>query len=272
MCSVVYTMIIFDAINWPEVSLSWYEYSFRYWLTVTLVGLLVTMARVSLGVHYPSDCMVGFILGVGIGLIGNSAGGLLTQTCGLCVEADCGEHSQSLIYHHAGWRSFTAVTLVSIILVKILSSPPLSVWPKIAHIYGVRADYNITTPHDVAFIMCFQNLFTLLTFYYAFLIFHLLLVAIGKTTTAVVAMSCIPRYDAVPEIPQLLCATDEAPRGRLRCDCAGRDGNHRNCKHLWCLLNETKRQFIMGSADLLHSYLHICLHIFVCMEDILMMT
>jgi len=107
-------------------------------------GALAAFARIYLGAHYPSDCLVGYLSGIvacaiGIGLLYGEE-----SACGSCYEFTCYSNpdNDALPITHSSLgdmdhRPFVILVLVFAFMVFVLMSPPLVFWGKLSHPAGV---------------------------------------------------------------------------------------------------------------------------------------
>ena len=119
------------------------------------VALCVSLARINLGAHYPSDCVAGFLLGcfcVGAGTLLYAG---IEDGCGSClVGANQSLPTAALgeTCYRAGTKALTMSnigyaylapgwvgTIVFTALVLMMMSPPLEFWTKSAHAFGTLA-------------------------------------------------------------------------------------------------------------------------------------
>jgi len=145
-CGVVYSYFICYAYvisSGPITSTDWH---FAWWMPILFIFtvLIASFARVNLGVHYPSDCVAGFLQGLVVCIIGTifwSVNTLGCKTCDPHVSDNCystgDEAVTSSNVHKYNWVSLL-VTLVIGLLITLLSIvKPVNLWDKCDRVYGM---------------------------------------------------------------------------------------------------------------------------------------
>ena len=98
--------------------------------------LAASLARVFLGVHYPSDCVWGALQGALISLIGTLLWNADLLGCESCHQNACyaelGGASELTISNlgDMSWFSFSIVAALSLVLAIVMVVPPISFWRK----------------------------------------------------------------------------------------------------------------------------------------------
>jgi membrane-associated phospholipid phosphatase len=93
-------------------------------------GILASYARILLGAHYPSDCLVGLLTG---GLIFTISSALFTGQSDFCGHSIPAAHNALQI----DWYSLILLFLSSIALVLAMMARPLLFWTKCSHVFGL---------------------------------------------------------------------------------------------------------------------------------------
>ena len=110
LCTVVFTYLVLASLNHSlhNTAAGIFSWNFHsiHWAAVLCIVLALSVsssyARVFLGMHYPSDCAAGFVLGVGV--IAASAGlyHMPLFDCPPCVNSDCYAGSSNSISFSSG--------------------------------------------------------------------------------------------------------------------------------------------------------------------------
>lgn len=144
-CSVVYSFCVCYAA-WSygfgnTLYLAW------LWMPALIVfsGLLSSWARVYLGVHYPSDCLVGALLGVAI----CGAGLLLLLAdvlgCTSCREGECyadltaPNRITPVNMSAVGWWPLILSAAAAVLATILFMMPPVQFWEKCERAFGLLA-------------------------------------------------------------------------------------------------------------------------------------
>jgi hypothetical protein len=146
-CSVVFTFAISYGIAYMTDTKI-----FHWWVLLGIIfaTLLSSFARVHLGVHYPSDCLGGFLQGALICLLGTALWDANVWGCTSChygqcyatdeqhaimgsYEAASGEH----LGEHLNFLVLFVGTAICIALFFVSVIRPLVFWEKCDRVYGV---------------------------------------------------------------------------------------------------------------------------------------
>jgi membrane-associated phospholipid phosphatase len=144
-CSVVLPGLLLESFSYPAGSSF---YSLERWGIILGTCLLISFSRASLGVHYPSDCLFGVILGSIVLIVG--------YTCSNILNTDCGTYNpeQTLDVWHSNWIALSLFTIGCLLVSVLFSIPPILFWPKSSQIYGVMHHSvfysNIMTSRNVS--------------------------------------------------------------------------------------------------------------------------
>jgi len=146
VCSVVYTYAITTSYNYyqtyvnntPFIAFS----STEIFMWILLAAFLSSFARIHLGAHFPSDCLVGFLTGLGICLVSY----LLFQLpnilgCPSCLNNECypltvNQEMTSQNFSPQNMPRAFGSQLLVIILFVLVNAPPIKFWDKSAPILG----------------------------------------------------------------------------------------------------------------------------------------
>eukprot|EP00743_Colponemidia_sp_Colp-15_P004996 GILK01005382.1.p1 GENE.GILK01005382.1~~GILK01005382.1.p1 ORF type:complete len:449 (-),score=40.32 GILK01005382.1:118-1281(-) len=144
VCAFVYTFAVVAAVL--------HVHTFSTILNITIMAasifvavLLTSYARVNFGVHFPSDCAAGVILGCVISLVGYGLHAAAVAACSSCLEATCYTDGQvasaltaeSFSLGAANWPALVTGTCVSFLLTILCMIPPLEFWSKCTHFFGL---------------------------------------------------------------------------------------------------------------------------------------
>ena len=135
-CAVVYGALLAAAIG-PSPSIA------LLLLVCGVAALLASLARVIVGAHYPSDCLVGAAAGAAITAMGWGFAAAQTATCGACTTGTTGgcydRTASALSLTHVAVNPLVPVLglLLSSLLLFALSAPPLHFWTKCSYVLGV---------------------------------------------------------------------------------------------------------------------------------------
>ena len=137
-CAVVYGALLAVAISSSSSS--------PFPLILPICGLfaaLAAAARVIVGAHYPSDCVVGLVAGVVITSIGWGMYAGEVGVCGACTSAldggcyDRTSHPISASNIPLNWLVPALGVAVSSVVLALLACPPLYFWTKSSYVLGV---------------------------------------------------------------------------------------------------------------------------------------
>lgn len=138
VCAVVFSWLIAQGLD-LEGFLPWQPSPVRLWAGIVFVASLAAFARVNVGAHYPSDTLLGFVLGCVIIKVGVRFE-QFWQWVGCAVDAAYPISSEFLmdsrdgVMRQASWRSLGFVTLISSIMT-LLSIQGF--WVKCSYVYGL---------------------------------------------------------------------------------------------------------------------------------------
>jgi len=132
-CSVVLSFAVCYAYCYfTELQIIW------WWMPelFIIMAFLTSFARIFLGVHYPSDCILGAIQGVLICLLGSLLWGAALLGCSSCHDNECysdfGSDEQLTAYNLKDMSliPFFIVILVSFIATVLAVIKPINFWRK----------------------------------------------------------------------------------------------------------------------------------------------
>lgn len=145
-CAIVYGVLISAALSSTNESDS------INWLITIIISLvfatLASMARVIVGAHYPSDCVVGFISGTICSAIGTGLYALQTSVCAPCIVsahitqtrscyADSDAETLSAANPGVAWMSILVGLLVASVWLFTMVTPPLKFWTKASFVVAI---------------------------------------------------------------------------------------------------------------------------------------
>lgn len=139
-CAVVYAFAVCYLLQ--EYWLGW---GFAWWMPLLFVGsaLLASLARVSLGVHYPSDCLLGVVQGGVIVALSLGAFHVDAIGCESCATGKCYSTAGATALRWATlWGRLNylmlglALGITALIAVAAIVRP-LEFWVKADRIYGM---------------------------------------------------------------------------------------------------------------------------------------
>eukprot|EP01028_Stygiella_incarcerata_P011335 TRINITY_DN6359_c0_g1_i1.p1 TRINITY_DN6359_c0_g1~~TRINITY_DN6359_c0_g1_i1.p1 ORF type:complete len:391 (+),score=78.08 TRINITY_DN6359_c0_g1_i1:153-1325(+) len=142
-CSVVYTYAAMLVVEYSkDESNELWRY---YWYTAVafLVAVLgTTYARVHVGAHFPSDCLMGMIQGFVTSIAGTLLFHLDLYKCAPCHDNACytsvhETHIRWSTLKKLDWTVFMIITLVGIAFAIASAAPPLYFWVKSHLVFGV---------------------------------------------------------------------------------------------------------------------------------------
>ncbi|KAL0234752.1 hypothetical protein PCE1_001788 [Barthelona sp. PCE] len=141
LCSVIYLYFIVYFLQYQSHDA---DVIIKWWIPIIVVAVIFLSgwARVQLGVHYPSDCLVGGLLGivcVGIAYLLHEQEVFLCLDCtdGSCYSPDPAHTITWKAIGRANWGIFTGITVLGLILVFFFSLRPLKLWFKSHCIIGM---------------------------------------------------------------------------------------------------------------------------------------
>eukprot|EP01122_Echinamoeba_exundans_P015224 TRINITY_DN712_c0_g1_i5.p1 TRINITY_DN712_c0_g1~~TRINITY_DN712_c0_g1_i5.p1 ORF type:complete len:333 (+),score=40.04 TRINITY_DN712_c0_g1_i5:625-1623(+) len=141
-CATVYAYILANIIGYASDG----SFSLRWWHFVLIAALFIAIsfARVNLGVHYPTDCIGGILLGVVVILTGLGIRAADVATCGDCIGGGCYSspgNPDSEIFasslNKINFLRFGIVIGLSVIVGVAFIVPPIQFWTKFIRVYGV---------------------------------------------------------------------------------------------------------------------------------------
>jgi len=145
-CSVVYCYVV--AWIYKDY-LSLYNYYWDWWMIVLLIlfPLLLSFARINLGVHYPSDCVAGIILG----LLACAIGRILIFADGhgcscvnddfssniMCYSNNSNIHTITPQNFELNWTVVACVIVGQILFALFCILKPMEFWVKFGAVFGL---------------------------------------------------------------------------------------------------------------------------------------
>jgi len=137
-CSVVYTYALCFAYNHllnPKHLISW-------WMPLVLVIAITasSVARILLGVHYPSDCVSGVLQGLFITGIGAATWKLDVIGCSSCAHYGCYTTDSNMLSWTnlaLNWWMFSIALAVMTVVAVLSIVRPLQFWVKCDRVYGI---------------------------------------------------------------------------------------------------------------------------------------
>jgi len=141
-CATVYAfMIIYAYIFYIEKT----TFFITWWMpfVILLAVFMSSFARINMGVHYPSDCLAGFIQGIIVCIIGTMLWHADSVGCDSCIGGKCYaiEGSGSEIDKSNLQRiNFTVVgvgLLISLLITIVSVVKPVDFWGKCDRVYGM---------------------------------------------------------------------------------------------------------------------------------------
>jgi len=116
---------------------------FKWWMPVFFMGsvLISTFARINLGVHYPSDCIAGFVQGLVVCAIGTGFWKVDVLGCTSCREKECYSNPDNQIdLRNLGRMNFMmliAVFILCFVVPFVSVVKPIDFWAKCDRVYGI---------------------------------------------------------------------------------------------------------------------------------------
>eukprot|EP01112_Ceratiomyxa_fruticulosa_P000969 TRINITY_DN1091_c0_g1_i1.p1 TRINITY_DN1091_c0_g1~~TRINITY_DN1091_c0_g1_i1.p1 ORF type:complete len:411 (+),score=38.69 TRINITY_DN1091_c0_g1_i1:211-1443(+) len=139
-CAVVYSY----AFVWGMAYNSGTKLSVHWWMPVIclITVFLASFARVNLGVHYPTDCIAGFLQGIIVCLIGTGIWKTDIIGCSSCREGLCYatelEHTISFKQlYNVNWGVFVGTIIITVVVTMISQVKPIEYWSKCIRVYGM---------------------------------------------------------------------------------------------------------------------------------------
>ncbi|GAM19832.1 hypothetical protein SAMD00019534_030070 [Acytostelium subglobosum LB1] len=138
-CSVVYAYAIVWAVLYYQPG-----QVFRWWMPLLFIGMILatSFARINLGVHYPSDCLLGVLQGTIVCLVGTGLRSLDILGCWSCWDNGCYSTSPAttLEFSTLGRLNFIMLSCLIIlcVLIPIVTvMKPVDFWSKCDRVYGM---------------------------------------------------------------------------------------------------------------------------------------
>lgn len=137
-CAVVYVFAVCWTVtyNTDRLALAW-------WMPVAYIAavLLSSLARISLGVHYPSDCVAGMLQGVLICTLATALWKADLLGCPSCHRDACYAASAATsitwgTLSRVNWLLFGVLCLGAALLALLSLMPPVLFWVKCDRVYG----------------------------------------------------------------------------------------------------------------------------------------
>ena len=148
LCAVVYTYLVYASVNFNDKdeffavtgeTLHWSVLGFM----VLLAALVSSYARIFLGMHYPSDCLVGFFTGLLVLFLSSLCSRYVPLLdCPSCTDHHCYADSGSLVslFHgpwgELNWLPSGLILCLGTVLILLSTLPPVSFWFKTPFIFG----------------------------------------------------------------------------------------------------------------------------------------
>jgi len=141
-CAVVYTFFVCYAYI---ISKQPSNPTVLWWMPIlfVLVVLLSSFARISMGVHYPSDCVFGILQGIIVCVIGTLLWSANSAICESCYDDQCYSdlNSDHVVTAHS-LKRYNYISLIICIalgtLITFISvTKPIDFWEKADRVYGM---------------------------------------------------------------------------------------------------------------------------------------
>jgi len=141
-CAVVYSYFVSYAYiitrNPVVIRIAW-------WMPVVfiLAILLASFARINMGVHYPSDCVAGFIQGILVCIFGTLLWHANTLGCDSCYNGDCySAYTSETVVTPNTLRRFNFISLLIAVTLGLLLTfisvlKPIDFWDKCDRVFGM---------------------------------------------------------------------------------------------------------------------------------------
>ena len=137
-CAVVYVFTVCYAYSYNRDQLA-----IEWWMPVLYIAavLLSSLARISLGVHYPSDCIAGMLQGMLICTLATALWKADLLGCPSCHSNACYSIDATKIIawdtlSRVNWLLFGVLCLGAVLLAVLSLIPPVNFWVKCDRVYG----------------------------------------------------------------------------------------------------------------------------------------
>jgi len=142
-CSVIYCYIIDwifkDSKHYPNPYFEWWMF-----LVLFLLPVLISFARINLGVHYPSDCIAGVVLGLTSCLLGRVLFFADSRGCScnesystVCYPNNSTIQSITLQHIDLNWTLLACTIVGQIIFALLCILKPIQFWVKFGAVFGL---------------------------------------------------------------------------------------------------------------------------------------
>eukprot|EP00698_Gefionella_okellyi_P001101 TRINITY_DN10987_c0_g1_i1.p1 TRINITY_DN10987_c0_g1~~TRINITY_DN10987_c0_g1_i1.p1 ORF type:complete len:375 (-),score=44.36 TRINITY_DN10987_c0_g1_i1:17-1141(-) len=142
-CAVCYSYVLCAcvAISRNSAAVSWWMP-----LLIFVSGGLASFARINLGCHYMSDCVVGFVMGIASSAVGTGLYFANIAMCGSCSNAtpvSCYSYpaSQTTItlrtVYQLNWTVVCVGSALAALCVLLAEMRPMRMWEKSSHVLGM---------------------------------------------------------------------------------------------------------------------------------------
>jgi hypothetical protein len=140
-CAVVYSFVVIYAFIFKVNR----TFQVEWWMPflVIFAALLSSFARINMGVHYPSDCVAGFIQGILVCAVGTVLWQLDSIGCSSCIDGSCYTPRDSIesltrdtFMHKFNWIGLFVILLVSTAVTGLSIVKPINFWAKCDRVYG----------------------------------------------------------------------------------------------------------------------------------------
>ena len=141
-CAVVYSFVVIYAFIFKVHK----TFQVEWWMPFLIIfaTLLSSFARINMGVHYPSDCVAGFIQGIFVCAIGTVLWQLDSLGCSSCLDGSCysdlnSVHSLTKQYFASrfNWLGLFLILLISSAITALSIIKPINFWAKCDRVYGM---------------------------------------------------------------------------------------------------------------------------------------
>jgi len=138
-CATVYSFLFIYAYN-ETLETRW---TLLWWQPLLIIGmiLLSSFARVHMGVHYPSDCLGGFLQGIVVCVIGTLIWDVDTLGCASCYSKDCYSFKDFCIdkshLKRINFIAFSLISFVGLCVAFFSVVKPIDFWTKCDRVYGM---------------------------------------------------------------------------------------------------------------------------------------
>eukprot|EP01118_Nematostelium_gracile_P003170 TRINITY_DN13603_c0_g1_i1.p1 TRINITY_DN13603_c0_g1~~TRINITY_DN13603_c0_g1_i1.p1 ORF type:complete len:372 (+),score=43.36 TRINITY_DN13603_c0_g1_i1:123-1238(+) len=141
-CATVYSFMGVYAYVYNQES---DRFQMTWWMPILVISsvLLSSFARVNMGVHYPTDCIIGFIQGVVVCVSGTFLWHVNAIGCESCFSAQCYSlHGTTSIIDkdhlfRINWITFGIGLIICFAIVVISVVKPIDFWAKCDRVYGI---------------------------------------------------------------------------------------------------------------------------------------